>query len=136
MRGQWLFISHLLDAKAIGWVKKDGKTQVDAKDVPTQDAVLVVLDYDKFHQVAKDLLAELQRIKATRDEKGLAKLFEEKAPLDAVNEPWVQSIIKRGEKLAINAGFIDQPWKINDKLEFSFTDKHTIEGIVPDLVAL
>lgn len=112
-RGNWLLVNLLLESGAVSWVAHDEKS------APTpQNEVLMVKDYEKFHQVSKDLLSELQRIKAVRDESALKKLFNDKAPLDAIHQDWAQSIIARGQRLAINSGSIDQVWRVSRKGDF------------------
>jgi hypothetical protein len=112
-RGNWLFIHMLIENGAAAWVAKDGKSQ------PTPDnQVLVVKDYEKVHTTAVELLGELQRIKAVRDEAAMHKLFAEHAPLEAIQEPWAQAVIKRGGKLAINAGSVEQPWQVTPDAKF------------------
>lgn len=113
-RGHWLFINILLERQAVAWVAKDGTAEVTPPN-----AVLAVKDYELFKQVAIDLLAELQRIKATRDESALETLFAEKAPLSAIDEPWAQDMIKRGQNVQINAGSLEQPWRVDRQGGFS-----------------
>ncbi len=125
-RGNWLLVNLLTESGAVARAARDG-----TPTATPENTVLVVKDYQKFHDVAKDLLAELQRIKATRDEAALKKLFAEKAPLAAIDEPWAQTIIKRGEKLAINAGAVEQPWRVSYKGEF----KTLCEGLLLEDVA-
>ncbi|MBI3544008.1 MAG: hypothetical protein HY075_12120 [Deltaproteobacteria bacterium] len=112
-RGNWLLVNLLIESGAAGWVAKDGSSA----QTP-ENGVLAVKDYAKFHDVAVGLLAELQRIKAVRDEAALKTLFEQKAPLDAIHLPWAQAIVKRGERLAVNSGAIEQPWRVSRKGEF------------------
>src|SRR5262249_52055691 len=88
-------------------------------------------DYDKFHQVAHDLLGELQAIKANRQEQKLKELFERDAPLDAIHEPWAQAVIRRGQDLAINAGSVDQPWRITRDGKYEVQGGKTLESIPP-----
>ena len=116
-RGHWLFVHKLLKRGAIEWTFKK--------------PILRVKDYKLFHQVALDTLEELQRIKANREEEALKTLFETQAPLAAIKEPWAQSIIERGKDLKINAGYVEQPWQINSKLEFEAFGKETLESIAP-----
>jgi len=111
-RGHWLFVKRLLDKGVVAWTGKDG----GAHTVDT--AVLAVKDYSAFHREAVALLGELQRIKALRDDKALKALFAEGAPLEAVGEPWAQAIIRRGQDLLINAGYVEQPWTIGADLTF------------------
>ncbi len=125
-RGHWLFIKKLLEADAIGWVSKSG-----IEKQLSQDAILVVKDYDKFYELSKVLLGELQNIKATRNEEGLKKLFEKYAPLDEINSQWAQAIIKRGENLKINSGYVEQPWKVTSDLRFKSMGGKTLESVAP-----
>lgn len=125
-RGHWLFIKKLLEAEAIGWASKNG-----SESHTLQDGVLIVNDYEKFYTVSKNLLAELQSIKANRNEKGLKELFQKYAPLDEIDSGWAQAIIKRGENLKINAGYVEQPWKITPTLQFKSLGDKTLESIAP-----
>src|SRR5262249_20109205 len=105
-RGHWLFINKLLKAAANRLAGEDGRS------TPTPDnQVLEVADYDVYQKVARDLLQELQAIKANREEGKLRQLFQEYAPLDAIHEPWAQAIIRRGQNLLVNAGYVEQPWR-------------------------
>jgi hypothetical protein len=106
-RGNWLLVNLLIQGKAVEWVAKDGTSAATP-----ENGVLIVRDYAKFQDISRGLLAELQRIKAVRDEAALKKLFAEKAPLEAIHEPWAKAIVLRGEKLAINSGSIEQPWRV------------------------
>lgn len=115
-RGHWLFVNKLLEKGAVSW--SSGKHY------------LWVKDYDLFHQVAVDVLGELQRIKANRDEAGLVKLFDTYAPLDAIKESWAQSVIERGKDLKINAGYVEQPWRVTPT-EFESFGAETLESIAP-----
>ena len=124
-RGHWLFINKLLEADAIRWAARDGGT-------PTLDnQVLAVVNYDKFQTVVRDLLGELQAIKANRDEADLKKLFEKYAPLDAIAQPWAQAIIRRGANLVINAGYVEQPWRITPEGKYESFGGTTLESIAP-----
>lgn len=123
-RGHWLFIKKLLEAKAIDWGSKSGAEKHDL-----QDGILIVKDYEKFYEVSKSLLGELQSIKANRNEDGLKKLFQVYAPLDEINSDWAQAIIKRGENLKINAGYVEQPWKITPALQFRTMGGTTLESV-------
>ncbi len=125
-RGHWLFINRLLTKGALAWAAKNGGTATP------ENQVLVVKDYNKFHDISRDLLGELQLIKAVRDEAGLKSLFAKEAPLDEIQKPWAQAIIKRGQDLLINAGYVEQPWKINGKSTSyeSFGGK-TLDAIAP-----
>lgn len=115
-RGHWLFVNKLLEKGAVSWSSKKH--------------YLWVKDYDLFHQVAVEVLGELQSIKANRDEAGLVKLFETHAPLDAIKEPWAQSVIERGKNLKINAGYVEQPWAITST-DFESYGSDTLESIAP-----
>ncbi|HVX11580.1 MAG TPA: hypothetical protein VHC22_10400 [Pirellulales bacterium] len=124
-RGHWLFINKLLEAEAIGWVSRDGSTASTSKQV------LAVLDYDRFGKVSRDLLGELQTIKATRQEQKLKELFAKYAPLDDIRLPWAQAVIERGERLLINAGSIEQPWRVTIDGKFESFGGKTLESIAP-----
>jgi dipeptidyl-peptidase-3 len=124
-RGHWLFINKLLEAGAIRWVARDG-----GEPTP-QNQVLAVTDYDKFHKVGVDLLAELQVIKANRDDAALKTIFEKYAPLDAIGQPWAQALIARGADLLINAGYVEQPWRITPDGKFESFGGTTLESIAP-----
>ena len=125
-RGHWLFIKKLLEGGAIEWVSRTGQEKHTV-----QDGILVVKDYDKFYEVSKSLLGELQSIKANRNDEGLKTLFDKYAPLDEINSDWAQAIIKRGENLKINSGYVEQPWKITSKLKFESLGDKTLESIAP-----
>jgi len=122
-RGHWLFIKQLLEKKAIEWVSKEGK-----KQFTPQNGVLIVKNHDKFFEVARDLLARIQNIKAERKSKELVELFEKDAPLAAVDEAWAKGIIARGENLKINAGYVEQPWRITKKLNLTVWGGMTLES--------
>ncbi len=124
-RGHWLFINKLLEAGAIGWVARDGAEKTLANQV------LAVKDYDKVQQVAHDLLGELQAIKANREEAKLKELFAKSAPLDAVHEPWAQAVIQRGKSLLVNAGYVEQPWRVTDDGKYESFGGQTLESIAP-----
>jgi hypothetical protein len=125
-RGHWLFINKLLQAGAIHWVAKDGHS------APTVDnQVLAVTDYDAFQKVVHDLLAELQAIKANREEAKLKTLFAEDAPLDAIHQPWAQAVIRRGAHLLINAGYVEQPWRVTGTGKYESFGGKTLESIAP-----
>lgn len=129
-RGHWLFVNLLLEKGAIEWVNRGG-----GKKHTPKNAVLAVKDYALYEKVARDLLQELQRIKAERDSAKLTSLFAEKAPLDAIGAPWAQAIIERGEKLKINAGYVEQPWLIDEKLQFQARGGTTLESLAPHWTA-
>jgi dipeptidyl-peptidase-3 len=61
-RGHWLFVNKLLEAGAIHWVARGGGAMTP------ENRVLAVVDYDKFQDVARAVLGELQAIKAKREE--------------------------------------------------------------------
>jgi parallel beta-helix repeat protein len=125
-RGHWLFINKLLAAGAIRWAAKDGHS------APTpENQVLVVVDYDLYQKVARDLLEELQAIKANREADNLRQLFEKSAPLDAIHEPWAQAIIRRGQDLLINAGYVEQPWRVTADGKYERFGGRTLESIAP-----
>lgn len=123
-RGHWLMMNVLLENGAVVKVSKDGTPMTD------ENAVLKITDYDKYHQVSYELLGELQNIKAEREEAALKELYAKYAPLAAINDAWFQTIIKRGNNLAINAGTFEQPWKIvNGEVQvFGTLD---LEGVAP-----
>jgi hypothetical protein len=77
------------------------------------------------------VLGELQAIKANRETEKLKELFAKYAPLDEIHKPWAEAVIKRGEKLAINAGSVDQPWKITQHGKFETFGGTTLESIAP-----
>jgi dipeptidyl-peptidase-3 len=124
-RGHWLFINKLLEAGAIHWVAKDG-----GKPTP-ENQVLAVVNYDEFKRVVNDLLAELQAIKANRNEAALKTLFDKYAPLDDIAQPWAQAVIRRGNDLVINAGYVEQPWRITPEGKFESFGGTTLESIAP-----
>jgi Peptidase family M49 len=105
-RGHWLLLNMLLEQGAITKISQDGTILSD------ENVVLKVLDYDKYHEVCVTLLSELQHIKAEREEQQLKDIYLKYAPLSAINDGWLQGIIKRGARLAINAGTFEQPWNI------------------------
>ncbi len=124
-RGHWLLINKLLRAGAIQWVARDGGTMTP------ENQVLAVVDYDRFHEVARAVLGELQAIKANREEKQLAALFSEYAPLSAIEQPWAQAVIRRGQRLAINAGYVEQPWRVTEDGKYEVLGGTTLESIAP-----
>ena len=123
--GQWLFINKLLKAGAIRWVARYGGTMTPINQV------LAVVDYDQFQSVARVVLGELQAIKANREEKQLKALFSEYAPLSAIEEPWAQAIIRRGQHLPINAGYVEQPWRVTAEGKYEVLGGSTLESIAP-----
>ena len=124
-RGHWLFINKLLNAGAIEWVARN----VGA--MAPENQVLVVTDYDQFQNVARTVLGELQAIKANREEKQLIALFSEYAPLSAIEKPWAQAVIHRGQHLAINAGYVEQPWRVTAEGKYEMLGGSTLESIAP-----
>jgi dipeptidyl-peptidase-3 len=124
-RGHWLFINKLLNAGAIRWVARQGGTMTP------ENQVLAVVDYDQFQNVARAVLGELQAIKANREENQLKALFSEFAPLAAIGEPWAQAVIDRGLHLAINAGYVEQPWRVTAEGNFEMLGGSTLESIAP-----
>jgi len=123
--GHWLFVNKLLNAGAIQWVARDGGTMTP------ENQVLAVVDYDQFQNVARTVLGELQAIKANREEKQLKSLFSESAPLSAIGEPWAQAVIRRGQRLAINAGYVEQPWRVTADGKYEMLGGTTLESIAP-----
>ena len=124
-RGHWLFINKLLNAGAIQWVARNGGTMTP------ENQVLAVVDYDQFQSVARAVLGELQAIKANREEKQLKALFSEYAPLSAIEQPWAQAVIRRGQHLAINAGYVEQPWRVTAEGKYEMLGGSTLESIAP-----
>jgi dipeptidyl-peptidase III len=124
-RGHWLFINKLLNAGAIKWVASDGG------NMTPENQVLTVVDYDLFQNVARAVLGDLQAIKANREEKQLETLFSEYAPLSAIGQPWAQAVIHRGQHLAINAGFVEQPWRVTAEGKYEMLGGSTLESIAP-----
>ncbi len=53
------------------------------------------------------------------------------APLDAINQPWAQAIIRRGQNLAYNAGSVEQPWSITREGRYKTFGGTTLESIAP-----
>ena len=125
-RGHWLFVNRLMKAGAVAWASKDGK-----QAPTTENQVLVVKDYDGFQKVAREVLGQLQDIKAERKQDDLKKLFDQDAPLDAINTPWAQAIIARGESLKINSGYVEQPWRVTPSLKFETEGGKTLESVAP-----
>ncbi len=122
-RGHWLFVKRALDAGAAQWAGKEGKAFTPL------NGVLVVTDYDLFQKVSLELLQQLQEMKANRLELELQKLFDTTAPLDEIDKPWAVGIIERGKNLKINSGYVEQPWLVNEKLEFKILGTPTLEGV-------
>jgi dipeptidyl-peptidase-3 len=123
-RGRWLLVNMLMEKGIVKKVSRDGSKMTN------ENFVLAVTDHQKFHQACVELLAELQRIKATRDEKALKTLYSKHAPLDEIKKPWLQAVIQRGKKLAVNAGAIDQPWEISNG-NVNVLGTVSLEGIAP-----
>lgn len=129
-RGHWLFVGVLLERGAVEFRSRDG-----IAPMTPENTVLVVTDYELFHQVSKDLLSELQRIKATYDKEALVKLFDEKAPLGEINKPWAQAVIDRGQKLQINAGAVEQPWRLTRELAYKvLCEDLLLEKVAPQWI--
>ncbi len=124
-RGHWLFINKLLNAGAIKWVARVGGT------ITPENQVLAVVDYDQFQNVARAVLGELQAIKANREEKRLKAMFSDYAPLSAIEQPWAQAVIHRGQHLAINAGYVEQPWRVTAEGYYEMLGGSTLESIAP-----
>jgi len=126
-RGNWLLVNLLIEAGAVEFSNRQDPTL----KWDMSNFALRVKDYELYHKVSNDLLAELQRIKAVRDEAALKKLFEEKAPLTMVNEPWAKAVIDRGKNLLINARSIEQPWQLSqDGQSIEILGKDlTLEGV-------
>ena len=53
------------------------------------------------------------------------------AALSAINEPWAQAVIKRGQSLAINAGAVEQPWRVTADGKYEVLGGTTLESIAP-----
>jgi hypothetical protein len=96
-----------------------------------ENQFLAVVDYDQFQNVARAVLGELQAIKANREEKELQALFSDYAPLSAIGQPWAQAVIHRGEHLAINAGYVEQPWRVTAEGKYEMLGGSTLESIAP-----
>jgi dipeptidyl-peptidase-3 len=126
-RGRWLLVNIMMKKGIVKKVSRD-----ETSKVTDENFALAVTDHDKFHQACVELLAELQRIKATRDEKALKTLYAKHAPLDEIKKPWLQAVIQRGKKLAINDGTIEQPWEIS-KGNVKVLGTVSLEGIAPYL---
>ena len=124
-RGHWLFINKLLHAGAIRWVARTGGTMTP------ENQVLAVVDYDQFQSVARAVLGELQAIKANREEKQLKALFSESAPLSAIEQLPLQAVIHRGQHLAVNAGYMEQPWRVTVEGKYEMLGGSTLESIAP-----
>jgi hypothetical protein len=119
-------INALLQKGAIAWENQDAS---DSQSLNPETQILVVKDYMAFHEVCLDLLAQLQDIKANRKVKELEVLFKEKAPLDEIQKPWAQAMIKRGENLRINSGTYEQSWIIDSSLKFKAVSEPTLESV-------
>lgn len=105
-RGHWLMMNIFLEKGAIAKVSKDGTPMTD------ENVVYAIADYEKYHEACVELLATLQNIKAEREEDELKELYKKYAPLEAIREPWLQTIIARGKDLKVNSGTFEQPWEI------------------------
>lgn len=105
-RGHWLLLNILIEQGAVEKSSKDGSIMTN------DNLVLKVVDYDKYHDVCVKVLSDLQNIKAERLEQDLRDMYAKYAPLTAISELWLQSIIQRGAKLSINSGTFEQPWAI------------------------
>ncbi len=126
-RGHWLMMNIFLEKGAIKKASKGGAAQY------TDDTVVYeIVDYDKYHEACVELLARIQNIKAERLEDDLKDLYAKYGALDAIREPWLQAIIRRGKDLAINAGTYEQPWQIV-KGEVQTFGNLEREGIAPFL---
>ncbi len=127
VRGRFLLISKLLEAKAIAWVSKDGGVVVTPGN-----QVLAVVDYDKCREVAIKLLSDLQRIKALREVDEMKALFAKYAATESINEPWAWALIDRGRDIAAFRGYVDQPWKISsDRRRIEVMGGSTLESVAP-----
>jgi dipeptidyl-peptidase III len=124
-RGHRLFMNKLLEAGAIHWVARDGGAMT------LDNQVLAVVDYDKFQNAARSVLGELQAIKANREDAKLKELFQKYASLDAIREPWAQAIIRRGKDLAMNAGYVEQPWRVTAEGRYESLGGENLESIAP-----
>lgn len=123
-RGHWLLIKQLMDRGVVEKVSRDGSP------LTNENLVLRINDYEAFHRVSTELLAELQRIKAVRDEAALAALFANDAPLNEIETPWMQALIERGTRLEVYSGSTEQPWSLtNNRVRALGTP--TLEGIAP-----
>jgi dipeptidyl-peptidase III len=123
-RGHWLFINKLLESGAIHWAARDGGAMTP------ENQVLAVSDYDRFHGAARAVLGELQAIKANREAEQLKELFSKYAPLSAIGQPWALAVIRRGRRLAINAGSVEQPWRVTAEGQYEMLGGNTLESIV------
>ena len=125
-RGHQVFINLLLEKGAIVWQAKDGQSPLTV-----ENQVLAVKDYDLFHSVAVELLGQLQTLKANRDAQGVIALFTKYADLKQIDTDWAQAIIKRGVPLKINAGYVEQPWRITKDLKIETFGADTLESAAP-----
>ncbi|HXH32659.1 MAG TPA: hypothetical protein VNJ01_17810 [Bacteriovoracaceae bacterium] len=105
-RGHWLLMNILLEQGAVSKASRDGTLMTE------DNLVLKVVDYDRYLQVCTEVLRDLQHIKAEREEQTLKDIYLKYAPLAAINDSWLQAVIKRGSNLSINAGTFEQPWDI------------------------
>lgn len=106
-RGQLLFIKKALEAGAIGFIAKDGSSGISE-----QSQVLTVKDVNLCQQVARQLLSELQTIKAYRKKEELTTLMATYAPLGELNASWVQAAIKRAEPLRFYQETVEERFEI------------------------
>lgn len=125
-RGHWLFVKKLLEAQAVKWIARDEKSEATV-----DNQVLAVVDYDKFYTVSRDLFGELQRIKAVKDTDALRDLFAKYAPLEEINSPWAKAILARGKDLKINAGYVEQPWRVTSEGKYEAFGGKTLDSIAP-----
>ncbi len=134
-RGHWLLINLLLQGKAIEWKNRASGSGKVASPPDPEDQVLFVSDYELFWKICNDLLGKLQLIKATKDIDGLRRLFDQFAPLGAIDEPWAQAIIRRGKNLRINWGYVEQPWLLRSAgksaPQYATQGGTTLESIAP-----
>ena len=49
----------------------------------------------------------------------------------AVVPSWAQALIRRGADLVINAGYVEQPWRITTEGKYESFGGNTIESIAP-----
>ena len=126
VRGRFLLIAKLLEAKAVAWVPKDGGVMTPGNQV------LSVIDYEKCHEVAVKLLSDLQRIKALREVDEMKVMFAKYAATESINEPWAWALVDRGKDIAFFRGFVDQPWRISkDRMKIETFGQTTLESIAP-----
>ena len=51
--------------------------------------------------------------------------------MNAIKEAWAQAVIDRGKDLKINAGYVEQPWRVNSDMVFESFGGTTLESIAP-----